>query len=181
MRLLLIAFMLITLQGCVPTTRTVVTDVRAPLSQVMLDRAHKAMTLALLDAGFDLKQQDPALRIVMTEYKKVDSVSGWPPFDFYLQIKAVVRDIPGSQDGELAIWPKMKEQNRLNQNAFTEHPLIWYSQQETDDSNQLSARAEAMRKGQALFQSFLQSVADRLGLPVDALHHSTKPLDVLGM
>lgn len=64
-----------------------------------------------------------------TEYKKYSSAGVWPPFDFYLQLKAVVRD---TQDGKYSITltSKIKEQNRINASAFTEHPVILYSDKE---------------------------------------------------
>ena len=82
--------------------------------------------MALLDKGFDLKMNDRDLRVTTTEYKKFSSVSGWPPFDFYLPVKAVVRDTPDGKY-QIALTPKIKEQNRINASAFTEHSLIIYS------------------------------------------------------
>ena len=108
-RLMLAIGTLFVLSRCVPSIRSSIVDVRAPLDQSGVERAYKVLTLALLDKGFDLKMRDVDLRIVTTEYQKYASVSGWPPFDFYLQIRAVVRDVPGSQGGENEIWPKVKE------------------------------------------------------------------------
>lgn len=177
---LCILIAVIFLQGCVTSaTRSSVVDVRAPLDQSGKEQAYKALTLALLDNGFDLKMKDADLGLIMTEYRKFTAVDGWPPFDFYLQIKALVRDAQGRP--EIVITPKVKEQNRLNQNAFTEHALLRYSKEDTADDFHMTVRSTAMLKGQTLFQSILQSMADALRVPVDSFQYTIQPIEVLGM
>jgi hypothetical protein len=119
---------LLVLSGCSHVHRTTMVDVRAPINPEDSERAYKVIALAFLDKGFDIKTNDSDLRIITTEYKKYESefVDGFYPFDFYLQVKAAVREVPG-RGSEVSLWPKVKEQNRINSNAFTKHPLIVYS------------------------------------------------------
>lgn len=168
---------LLLLNGCVSTRNSLV-DVKAIIDQSGSDRAYKAIMLALLDKGFDIKMNDKDLHVITTEYKKFSSVSGWPPFDFYLQIKAMVRDTPEGKS-EVALWPKVKEQNRLNPSAFTEHPLIVYSPD--DRANLMTSSAQAMQEGQFLFLSIVQVVADSLGLPMGQFKQSLQQIEVFGM
>lgn len=167
---------LLLLNGCVSTRNSLV-DVRAVIDQSGSDKAYKAIVMTLLDKGFDVKMNDKDLRIVTTEYKKFYSVSGWPPFDFYLQVKGVVRDTPDGQY-EIVLSSKVKEQNRLNPSAFTERPLIVYS---PDDLARMTSGAQAMQEGQFLFLSIVQAVADSLGLPMGQFKQSLQQIEVFGM
>ena len=169
------------LSGCVSSIRTSTIDVRAIIDLSGSDRAYHALTLALIDQGFDLKIKDSAMRLVTTEPKKYTSVSGWPPFDFYLSITAVVRDSPGNDRAELTLRPKIREQNRMNANAFTEHPLFIYSPEEAATPMGRTSRAEAMQKGQAMFRSIIQSIAAALGISVESFLYTTEQVKVLGL
>jgi hypothetical protein len=169
------------LSGCVHSIRTSTIDVRATIDQSGSDRAYHALALALIDQGFDLKINDSAMRLVTTEPKKYESVSGWPPFDFYLSITALVRDIPGNDRAELTLRPKIREQNRMNANAFTEHPLFVYSQEEAATPMGRTSRAEAMQKGHVMFRSVLQSIATALSISVESFRYTTERVEVLGL
>jgi len=164
--------------GCVPSIRSTVVDVRATIDQAAFDRAYKAITLVLIEKGFDIKMKDPDLRIITTEYQKFADLSGWPPFDFFLQVKAMVRDVPGG-GGEIALWPKVKEQNRINQNAFTEHPFT--VQAAENDGKNKTSRSEAMEKGQVLFQSLVQAIADALGPSAGPFKKTIQQVEMTGM
>lgn len=179
-RLAMLATLLI-LSACVPSIRTSTIDVRATISQSGSDRAYNAIAAALFDRGFDLKIKDSTMHLVTTEPKKYESVSGWPPFDFYLSITALVRDIPGSTGTELTIRPKIREQNRINANAFTEHPLFIYSTEEAATPMGRTSRAEAMQKGHVMFQSILQSIASALGMSVESFRYTTERVEVSGL
>lgn len=182
MKALIILGLCALLSGCIPSSiRNSVVDVRASLGKSSADQAYKSVTMALVNQGFDLKMRDAELRLITTEYKKYTSVSGWPPFDFYLQVKATVRDLPQTNDAEITLWPKVKEQNRLNQNAFTEHALIVYSPTETADTFTMTVRSDAMRKAQVLFESIIQSIAEASGLPAASFKITTQSLEVQGM
>lgn len=169
------------LSGCVSSIRTSAIDVRATIDQSGSDRAYHAIALVLIDQGFELKIKDSAMRLVTTEPKKYESVSGWPPFDFYLSITALVRNTPGNDRAELMLRPKIREQNRMNANAFTEHPLFIYSMEEAATPMGRTSRAEAMQKGHAMFQSVLQSIAAALGVPIESFRYTTERVEVLGL
>jgi hypothetical protein len=137
--------------------------------------------MTLLDNGFDLKMNDRDLRVATTEYKKYASAGIWPPFDFYLQIKAIVRDTPDGKY-QIALTPKIKEQNRINASAFTEHALIIYSAKEQQEDYAIqSGGGKAMLEGQLLFLSIVQSIADALGLAVDQFKQNVQQTEVMGM
>ena len=169
-----------TIRNAVPTIRNAVIDVRAPITESESERAFKAITQALLDKGFDITIKDTELRIITTEYKKFESVSGPPPLDFYLQVKAVVRDVPG-HGGEISLWPKVKEQNRLDHNTSTEHPLIQYSSEELANTFDMTDRSQAMQKGHVLFQSLVQAIADTLGAAPGSFKQTMDKIAVVGM
>jgi hypothetical protein len=107
---------------------------------------------------------DRALHAISTEYKQVAHVSGWPPFDFYLRIKALISQNPDGT-AQIAITPTVKEQNRLNSNAFTEHTLVLYSEAEQrDDYIVRSGRGQAMLEGQRQFLSLMHTISQSIGL-----------------
>lgn len=175
---LFIGLVFLLLSACT-TARTSLIDVRATIDPSSSEKAYKAIVMTLLDRGFDLKMNDRELRVVTTEYKKYSSAGVWPPFDFFLQVKAVVRD---TQDGKYSITltPKIKEQNRINPSAFTEHELILYSEKEQrEDFTVQSGGGKAMLEGQLLFLSLVQSIADSLGLQVSQFKQNVQQAEVL--
>lgn len=179
-RLLSIGIVCLLLSAC-SATRTSLIEVKATIEPSSAEKAYKAIVMTLLDNGFDLKMNDRDLRVATTEYKKYTSAGVWPPFDFYLQLKAVVRD---TQNGkyQIALTPKIKEQNRINASAFTEHTLILYSEKEQkEDYATQSGGGKAMLDGQLLFLSIVQSIADALGLPVDQFKQNLQQTEVVGM
>jgi hypothetical protein len=157
-------------------------DVRAPIKPEDSERAYKVIALAFLDKGFDIKTNDSDLRIFTTEYKKYESesVDGFYPFDFYLQVKAAVREVPGL-GSEISLWPKVKEQNRINSNAFTEHPLIVYSTKELANIRERTVRSEAMLKAQLLFESVVRAITDALGIAPGSFRPTMDTIEVVGM
>jgi hypothetical protein len=178
-QILSIGIVCLLLSAC-SVTRTSLLEVKAVIEPSNAERAYKAIVMTLLDKGFDLKMNDRDLRVAITEYKKYASAGVWPPFDFYLQMKAVVRD---TQDGkyQIALTPKIKEQNRINASAFTEHTLILYSDKEQKEDFAIqSGGGKAMLDGQILFLSIVQSIADVLGLPADQFKHNLQQTHVVG-
>jgi hypothetical protein len=168
------------MSGCTATRSTLI-DTRAPVPTTQRDAVYNAVVVALLNAGFDLKMNDRTLHAVATEYKKFTYVSGWPPFDFYLQMKAHIRQDAGGTY-ELAITPTIKEQNRLNANAFTEHNLVLYSAEEQrDDFIVQDARRKAMLTGQEQFFTLLHAIAQRMGVPDDTFQRQVKIVELAGL
>ena len=178
-QVLSVGFAFLLLSACT-TARTSLIDVKATIEPSKSEKAYDTIVLALLDKGFDIKMNDRSLRVVTTEYKKYASAGIWPPFDFYLQMKAVVRD---TQDGkyQIALTPKIKEQNRINPSAFTEQALIIYSDiEQKEDFATQSGAGKAMLEGQILFLSVVQAIADALGLPVDQFKENLQQTKVIG-
>ena len=179
-QLLSIGILFLLLSACTATRNSLV-DVKAIIEPSSSEKAYKAIVMTLLDKGFDLKMNDRDLRFATTEYKKFTSVGGFPPFDFYLQVKAVIRDTPDGKY-EIALTPKIKEQNRINSSAFTEHSLLIYSDKEQkEDYSTHSGRGEAMLEGQRLFLGIVQAVADALGLPAGQFKQNLQQIEVFGM
>jgi hypothetical protein len=172
---------LLVFSGCVPVQRTTMVDVRAPINPEDSERAYKVIALAFRDKGFDIKTSDSDLRIITTEYKKyeAESVDGFYPFDFYLQVKAAVSEVPGL-GSEISLWPKVKEQNRINSNA-TEHPLIVYSTKELANIRDRTVRSEAMLKAQLLFESVVRAITDALGVAPGSFKPTMDTIEVVGM
>lgn len=180
MRSFAVIFCCMLLAGCTATRATLV-DVRAPLPPAQIDTAYNTVVTVLLNAGFDLKMNDHTVHAVATEYRKYTDVSGWPPFDFYLRVKAHIRQDHGGTY-ELAITPTIKEQNRLNANAFTEHALVLYSETEQRDEYIVtSGRGKAMLLGQQQFLALLQTIAQRLSLTDEQLQRQIKTVDLVGL
>lgn len=169
------------LSGCVSSIRTSTIDARATIEQSRSDSSYHALALAIIEQGFELRIKDSAMRLVTTEPKKYESVSGWPPFDFYLSVTALIRDVPGNDRAELIIRPKIREQNRMNANAFTEHPVFVYSPEEAATPMGRTSRAEAMQKGQLMFQSVLKSIAAALTISMESFHYTTERVEVSGL
>ena len=175
-----IAFLIVALSACTATRSTLI-DVRAPLPADRLDTAYNAVVVTLLNAGFDLKMNDRTIHAVATEYKKFTDVSGWPPFDFYLRVKAHIRQDAGGAY-ELAITPTIKEQNRLNANAFTEHTVVLYSETEQrEDYIVKSGRGKAMLTGQQQFLDLLHVIAQSLGLSDEQFRRQVQTIDLVGL
>jgi hypothetical protein len=174
---------LLVFSGCVPVQRTTMVDVRAPINPEASERAYKVIALAFRDKGFDIKTKDSDTRIITTEYKKyeseAESVDGFYPFDFYLQVKAAVSEVPGL-GSEISLWPKVKEQNRINSNA-TEHPLIVYSTKELANIRDRTVRSEAMLKAQLLFESVVRAITDALGVAPGSFKPTMDTIEVVGM
>lgn len=83
---------------------------------------------------------------------------------------------------KLTITPTIKEQNRLNSNAFTEHNLVLYSEQEQrEDRTVQGGRGQAMLLGQQQFLAVLHAMADSLKLSDAQLRRRIKITDLVGL
>ena len=179
-QILSIGIICVCLSACT-VTRTSLIDVKATIEPSKSEKAYNSIVLALLDKGFDLKMNDRDLRVTTTEYKKYASAGVWPPFDFYLQIKAMVRDTPDGKY-QIALTPKIKEQNRINASAFTEHAVIIYSAKEQkEDYATQSGGGKAMLEGQLFFLSIVQAIANALGLSAEQFKQNVQQIEVVGM
>jgi len=150
---------------------TILLDVKATSDKLTVDKAYNTATSILVDKGFDVKVANKDIGLITTEYKKWGSVDGNPPFDFYLQIKTQIKT---RADGKLLmiITPLVKEVNRLNSTAFTEHELRFLTDEE--QKGYLTAYEETVQSGQLLFLNVVQGYAEALGLSMDQLEYDKK-------
>ncbi|MFQ5571388.1 MAG: hypothetical protein ACE5G0_17055 [Rhodothermales bacterium] len=109
-----------------PITLVTVQSYTVPGPATDSDKAFRDVTLALVDRGFDIKASNKDAGLVTSEYQKYASFGNNPPFDYYLQIRAVIRK---NTDGTVAVQlsPTVKEQNRANAAAYTEQELAYYT------------------------------------------------------
>jgi hypothetical protein len=71
------------------------------------DEAYQALSRAFLDRGYDIKSSDRDAGFITTEYKRYASYGSEPPFDFSLQIRAVVEET--SRGVVVQLRPTMKQ------------------------------------------------------------------------
>ena len=148
---------------------TILMDVKATSDKITAEKAYNVATGVLVDKGFDIKVANKDIGLITTEYKKWGAVDGNPPFDFYLQIKTQIKTRP---DGKLVVTltPLVKEANRLNAAAFTEHAMRFLTEKE--QKGYLTAYEETTQAGQLLFLNVAQGFAEALGLSMDQLEYN---------
>ena len=145
LKIILSALAIAYLAGCaMPVTRYDIQSYEIRKKDVDLEKAISKLTGVLVDNGFDVKMANKDAGIVTTEYKKYTwtgvNETGVIPFDYYIQIKAKITSIKG--DTIVQLTPIIKEQNRLNPAAFTEHQLSFF----TGDQKNVAA-IKSMRPG----------------------------------
>lgn len=116
------------LAACLPTyTKVTIQSYQASPQRLNRDQAFNAVTSALVARGFDIKASNKDAGLVSTEYKKIASSGDSPPFDYYLQLRVT---LPQASDSKpiIRITPMVKEQNRMNAAAFSEHELEYIYQ-----------------------------------------------------
>jgi hypothetical protein len=141
----------------------------AESDKAMMDDAFGKVTAILVDRGFDIKVGNKDLGLVTTEYKQVGSVAGSPPFDFYLQVKATLKNTAANKLS-VKLTPVVKEVNRLNPAAFTEHglPLIGDNQKPATDAEKVNFAA------QTAFMAVAQGVAEALGMSLQEMQQDVE-------
>ena len=149
-------------------TKQTVQSFEATTSNSRRDAAYTDVTAILVDRGFDIKVSNKDVGLISTEYKKFASVApqGGVPFDYYLQIKATVRDA-GSGKTLIRLSPVVKEQNRVNAAAFTEHELFYY--EGTPEGIRLADKSGWASAGQLLFNNVASEVSVKAGVPFDQM------------
>ncbi len=166
---LLIVGAILTLTGCMTVTLKRLNAMTAETDKVKLDDAFSRITAILVDKGYDIKVGNKDIGLVSTEYKQVGSVAGDPPFDFYLQIKATLKQTTA---GGLSVklTPLVKEVNRVNPAAFTEHglPLMDDKFKPVTDVEKVNYAA------QTAFMSVAQGVAEVCGLSLQEMHQDVE-------
>ena len=150
-----------------PVTKIDVQSFEIRSAKVQEGQALTKLTGILIDRGFDVKLTNKDAGILTTEYKKFASVGSTPPFDYYMQIKGRVKVVQG--ETAVTLSPIVKEQNRLNAAAFSEHELSYYT---GDPSNirlidSMKAGVGWKTLGQVLFMNVVTDTAEAFGLSVD--------------
>jgi len=112
---------------------------------------------------------NPDSGVVTTEYKKFASAGDEPPFDYYMQIRAKIKVIKGVTSMQLT--PVVKEQNRLNLAAFTEHELEYFigDPDNVREIPSMSSDSGWRMRGQSLFMNVVTDAATALGIDEDAI------------
>lgn len=172
--------------GCHTIPYTAVTidnfEVRSP--KLTVDKGFTVITTVFVDRGFDIKMTSKDSGVLNTEYKKFASAGdNKHPFDFFLQIKASIRQDPKDHKKVLIrLTPIVKQVNRMNANAFTEENLSYL----TVETNAAGAKPEnlnlAMRPGvgwlslgNMLFTNVVTDISGQLGIPIeDFVQNTTK-------
>ena len=154
--------------GCLstPIQRVDVQSFEARGRRPQPDRVHAELTTLLVERGFDIKNTDKDAGLLTTEYKKFASQGQDPPFDYFLQVRLTLRALP---TGEVAVKmsPFVKEQNRLNAAASSEHELSYCE----GKVNQIdSLRKDGWQTlGQLTFMNIVNDVSVKLGVAVEAV------------
>lgn len=131
--------------------------------------AFDVVSASLVERGFDIKNANREAGLITTEYQKFASEGSSPPFDYLLQIRTT---ISRGADGRVVVKmnPVVREQNRMNAAAFTEHELSYYTGEPKHVRMIRSMRPNAWRaRGQTLFMNVATDVAGKLGLTLEDL------------
>jgi hypothetical protein len=149
-----------------PVTRVDVQSFEARPPRITRDQILIQLTGVLVARGFDIKQTNKDAGLVTTEYKKIGSEGTKPPFDYYLQIRATVSGT--DQTPILKLMPFVKEQNRLNAAANSDHELSYYVGEPKNVRRVSSMSDNGWRSlGQVAFMNVISDMAEKLGVPLD--------------
>lgn len=175
------ALAILVLWGCGTDAITIVTvdnfEWRTP--KITVDKAFTTVTNVLVERGFDIKNSTKDAGILTTEYKKFASCCQKNPFDFFLQIKATIRQDPKDPKKALVrLTPIAKEVNRMNAAAFNETNLYYIT---VDDSRKsagdvdwrMRAGSGWLALGQTLFMNVASDISGQLGIPIEEITQNT--------
>lgn len=152
-----------------PVTQVNVQSVELQKEGIPTNTAIARVIDVLVDRGFDLKMSNADSGIVTTEYEKFASVGDDPPFDFYLQIRARVRQT-GSVTS-VSLSPAIREQNRRNSAAFTDQELSYFEgePENVGEIASMQGRTGWRSMANALFMNVAADTADAFGVSVEEL------------
>lgn len=154
--------------GCsLPVTKIDVQSYEINKPGVSTGKAMAKLTTVFVNRNFDIKLANKEAGIITTEYKLFTSLGGNPPFDYYMQIKGRISNVKGKT--RISLLPLVKEQNRSNAAAYTEHELSYYV---GDPANVRLIRS--MREGtgwrnigQTVFMNVVHDAAEVFGVSMD--------------
>ncbi len=177
-KILLPVFAIAYLAGCAePVTKVDVQSFEIKKTGADLEKATSGLMGILIDNGFDLKIVDKDAGIVTTEYKKFISVGSNPPFDYYLQVRARIKDVNGEMIMQLI--PIVKSQNRLNMAAYSEHRLSYYTGKPESIRLIDSMSAGGWRLvAQTTFMNLVGNVAEAFGITQEEVVKNVTTLEV---
>jgi hypothetical protein len=168
---LVAAFLAVQLAGCASIPITKVSVQSFELQKPGLDATGAIPKLigVFVDRGFDVKMTNADAGIVTTEYKKFAAVGSEPPFDYYMQIRAKIKATKGVTSIQLT--PVLREQNRMNSAAFTEHELEYFTGAAEDIAEVASMNPQSgwRQLSQILFMNVMTDAAETFGLDADAV------------
>lgn len=166
--------------GCssIPYTTVSVDNFEIRSPKLTVDKVFSVGTNVFVDRGFDIKNSSKDSGVLTTEYKKFASSGNNPPFDFFLQIKASIRQDPKDVKKVLVrLTPIVKEVNRMNAGAFSEHNLSYLTVEGNVDPEDLDP---AMRPGvgwlslgQIFFMNVVSDLSEQLGIPMEEITQNT--------
>lgn len=161
------AIALVAATGCsLPIQRVDVQSFEVRGSRVAPDRVHAELISVLVTRGFDIKATDRDAGLITTEYKKFAAQGDNPPFDYYLQIRANVRNEASGVGVRLS--PFVKAQNRMNAAAFTESELSYCEGKPSTIGTIDSMKKDGWQAlGQVTFMNVISDVASKFGMAVD--------------
>jgi hypothetical protein len=125
------------------------------------EAAFRDVTRILIDRGYDIKASNEDAGLVTTEYLKYASFGMSPPFDYLMQIRAVIRE---NADGSTSVQvrPTVREQNRLNAAAYTEQELFYFTG-EPEDVRLVDGMSDGwMDRGLTTFMNVVSDVSAAL-------------------
>jgi hypothetical protein len=148
----------------IPVTRVSVQSFELKKQGIASNVAMAKVLDVLVDRGFDVKMTNADSGIVTTEYKKFATVGNDPPFDYYMQVKARIRI--ANDLTTVSLIPAVKEQNRLNVAAYTEHELEYFEGDPESVSEIASMQATVGWRvlAQTMFMNVVTETATAFGL-----------------
>lgn len=163
-----LAFLLVACAST-PVTRVSVQSFEVKKQGITTNVAVTQLLGVLVERGFDVKMSNAESGIVTTEYKKFATVGNEPPFDFYLQIRSRVRT--ANDTVIVSVSPSIREQNRGNAGAFTEHELEYFEGDPENVSEIASMRAATgwRVRAKSLFMTVVHDTAAALGVSAEAV------------
>lgn len=171
---LLILVML--LAACsMPVTRVDVQNFSVETKGIKEEKALNILTNVLVDNNFDIKMTNKDAGIITTEFKKYASLEQNPPFDYFMQIKGKIKT--NKKVSSVELTPIIREQNRLNAAAYTEHMLGYYVGDPQNVSLIRSMRTETGWRSlaQTIFINVVDGTAKAFGVKFeDVIQNVTK-------
>jgi len=173
-------FLMLMLTACssLPVTQVSVQSYELQAPGATPATALSQLVGVFVERGFDVKMSNADSGVVTTEYKKFASIDTNPPFDYYMQVRAKLRT---TADGaSIRLTPIVKEQNRLNLAAFSEHELIYFigDPEGVQTIGSMSPNTGWRMLGQVLFMNVVTETATALKVDDGAILRNESKLIV---